>query len=92
MNLRNEPTSALLITCCEANTEFAAKLGVNLFGFLQKVIFGSLSASLDHWSPSHWFVHSLVYDSASLHRIFYRFINEITLLTHVLVSFADNQD
>ena len=36
LDLRKEPTTELLIVYCEANVELAAKLGVSLFGLLQK--------------------------------------------------------
>ena len=43
----NKPTVEPLLTCCEARTKLAAKLGVSLLGFLEKARLGSMSASLD---------------------------------------------
>jgi len=43
------------IILLEVKIKLAAKLGVSLLGFLQKTTFGSLSASLNQWSPNHWF-------------------------------------
>ena len=54
--LENTPTMELLLACCEVRTELASKLGVSLLGVLQKARLGSLSAPLDQWSLSYWFV------------------------------------
>ena len=56
MKLENKPAAELLLACFEGRTELATKVGVSLLGFLQKVMLGLLSASLDQWSSSHWFV------------------------------------
>ena len=56
MKLRNKPTTKLL-SLLKVRKELAVKLGVSLFDFLQKIMFGSLSVSLNQWSSSHWFVH-----------------------------------
>ena len=37
--------------------ELAAKLNVSILGFFRRQMLGSLSALLDQWSPSHWFIH-----------------------------------
>ena len=70
----------LLRACCEGRTELGAKLGVSLLDFLQKVMFGSLSASLNQCSPSHWFAHQGRTDLRHVCDLFFESIDKLDIV------------
>ena len=80
MKLEDGSSTELQRASYEVRTELGAKLGVSLLGFLQKAMLGSLSASLNQCSLSHWFAHQGRTDLRHVCDLFFESVDKLDIV------------